>query len=421
MSRVHPGLIGGMEGPEKSAMIKSEPKPDSDKLRLVKILSEPKPIFISLKYMATNLSIQVESILALRPTLRPASDELRKRVQSIRVRSGHETGGRNDSVSWRSRQPIQTGKPQDTQHVGGQGRWRTTHTSNNVPAHMQTQSQHQSQHQSQNSGGPPFRFTSNVAQSHTPQQSNTGSQAPTINHAQAPVQPTRYVSRFHNGSKIGDDQILNTVILNKLNVFSVKTYDDVKGFLFQILGSDQREFVREFTWLVFRKAAAEDKYCSLFARLLADIQKEYPVILEEVHALHTTYLDIWDATETKETKVDKKCRLGYSQFLAELTALQVLDAQTISKTLETLKRCIQECVHDEKYKETVEEYFDCLRRLCCAKISYEIHQLICSILQKELGQWIAEPRESVPGLSSKSRFACMDLLDLLTGKSKNTA
>jgi len=381
--------------------------------------------------MATNLSIQVESILALRPTLRPASDELRKRVQSIRVRSGHETGGRNDSVSWRSRQPIQTGKSQDTMHVGGgQGRWRTTHTSNHVPAHMQSQSQNQNQSQSQShnqnpsSGGPPFRFTSNVAQAHTqahtqPQQ-NT---ATTTNHVQqqAPVQPTRYISRFHNGSKIGDDQILNTVILNKLNVFSVKTYDDVKGFLFQILGSDQREFVREFTWLVFRKAAAEDKYCSLFARLLADIQKEYPVILEEVHALHTTYLDIWDATETKETKVDKKCRLGYSQFLAELTALQVLDAQTISKTLETLKRCIQECVHDEKYKETVEEYFDCLRRLCCAKISYEIHQLICSVLQKDLSLWIDEPRESVPGLSSKSRFACMDLLDLLSGKSKNTA
>ena len=179
--------------------------------------------------------------------------------------------------------------------------------------------------------------------------------------------------------------------------------------------------MREFTWLVFRKAAAEDKYCSLFARLLADIQKEYPVILEEIQTLHTTYLDIWDATETKETKVDRKCRLGYSQFLAELTALQVLDAKTIAMTLEALKRCIQECIHNEKYKETVEEYFDCLRRLCCAKISYEIHQLICSVLQKDLSLWIDEPRESVPGLSSKSRFACMDLLDLLGGKAKNTA
>ena len=373
----------------------------------------------TLKYMATNLSIQVESILALRPALQSVSDELRKRVQSIRVRSGQETG-RTESVSWRRQQSNGHTYSQAPQQVqSSSNRWRHT--------------PHQQQDQQQS--GPPFRFTSGTpAQAPTPKTPvnttpsftntlvNTAKPSSTLPQVQTSSQiPARYISRFHNGSKVGDDQILNTVILNKLNVFSVKTYDDVKGFLFQILGSDQREFVREFTWLVFRKAAAEDKYCSLFARLLADIQKEYPVILEEVHALHTTYLDIWDATETKETKVDRKCRLGYSQFLAELTALQVLDAKSIGMTLEALKRCIQECIHNEKYKETVEEYFDCLRRLCCAKISYEIHQLICSVLQKDLSLWIDEPRESVPGLSSKSRFACMDLLDLLTGKPKNTA
>ena len=378
------------------------------------------------KYMATNLSIQVESILALRPALQSVSDELRKRVQSIRVRSGQETG-RTESVSWRHKQSNGYTHSQAPHQVqSSSNRWR--HTPHQ--GYQNTQEQ-----QDQQQSGPPFRFTSgasaqapvpktpvNTTPSFTNTQVNTTKPSSNVPQVQTPSQiPARYISRFHNGSKVGDDQILNTVILNKLNVFSVKTYDDVKGFLFQILGSDQREFVREFTWLVFRKAAAEDKYCSLFAKLLADIQKEYPVILEEVHALHTTYLDIWDATETKETKVDRKCRLGYSQFLAELTALQVLDAKSIGMTLETLKRCIQECIHDEKYKETVEEYFDCLRRLCCAKISYEIHQLICSVLQKDLSLWIDEPRESVPGLSSKSRFACMDLLDLLSGKAKNTA
>jgi hypothetical protein len=378
--------------------------------------------------MATNLSIQVESILALRPALQSVSDELRKRVQSIRVRSGQETG-RTESVSWRHKQSNGHTYSQAPHQVqSSSNRWRHT------PQQSHQGYQNPQQQQDQQQSGPPFRFTSGtVAQAPTPKIpvnttpsfTNTLVNTPKTASVSAQVQtsqiPARYISRFHNGSKVGDDQILNTVILNKLNVFSVKTYDDVKGFLFQILGSDQREFVREFTWLVFRKAAAEDKYCALFAKLLADIQKEYPVILEEVHALHTTYLDIWDATETKETKVDRKCRLGYSQFLAELTALQVLDAKSISMTLETLKRCIQECIHDEKYKETVEEYFDCLRRLSCAKISYEIHQLICSILQKDLSLWIDEPRESVPGLSSKSRFACMDLLDLLTGKAKNTA
>jgi len=225
------------------------------------------------------------------------------------------------------------------------------------------------------------------------------------------------VSRFHNGSKTGDDQILNTIILNKLNVFSVKTYDDVKQFLFQILGSDQKEFTREFTWLVFRKAAAEDKFCGLFAKLLSEIQKEYPVILEEMRNLHTTYLDIWDITDTPDAKVDRRCRLGYSQFLAELTALGVLESDTMKKTLETLKNCIADCLSEDCHSETVEEYMDCLRQLCGSKVPKPVRAMIREILIEDLQIWIASEKALVPGLSSKSRFACMDLRDLLVKSS----
>ena len=224
--------------------------------------------------------------------------------------------------------------------------------------------------------------------------------------------PARYVSKFHNGSKVGDDQILNTVILNKLNVFSVKTYDDVKSFLFQILGSDQKEFIREFTWLVFRKAAAEEKFCGLFAKLLSEIKREFPVILEEMKALHTTYLDIWKVTET-DSLIDKRCRLGYSQFLAELTALEVLDSETMRVTLETLKNCIIDCLKNEDHTETVEEYMDCLKQLCGSKVPKAVKLMIREILVKDLGNWIDNSKENLPGLSTKSRFACMDLKDLL--------
>jgi len=205
---------------------------------------------------------------------------------------------------------------------------------------------------------------------------------------------------------------LNTVILNKLNIFSVKTYDDVKQFLFQILGSDQK-FVREFTWLVFRKAAAEEKFCALFAKLLSEIQKEYPVILEEMRNLHTTYLDIWNISDSPDTKVDRRCRLGYSQFLAELTALGVLESDTMKTTLERLKQCIQDCLHDENQQVTIEEYMDCLRQLCGSKVPKNVRVLIREILVEDLTSWIAESKENIPGLSSKSRFACMDLKDLL--------
>jgi hypothetical protein len=225
--------------------------------------------------------------------------------------------------------------------------------------------------------------------------------------------PQRYTSKFHNGSKVGDDQILNTVILNKLNVFSVKTYDDVKAFLCQILGSDQKEFVREFTWLVFRKAAAEDKFCALFAKLLADIQRTYPVILEEMRNLHMTYLDIWDASESNPTKVDRRCRLGYSQFLAELTALQVLEVETMIKTLETLKGHIAATIPQDGRAETVEEYIDCLKKLCGAKMSKEIRKVLADVLVADFTAWIDTPRETIPAFSNKARYACMDLRDLL--------
>ena len=338
----------------------------------------------------------VLAVLGLRPTLHPCTDELRKRVQSIRVRSLQEVSGRGsgsgsgsgDSVPWRNRQ----------------------HASNDTHSNRWRQDSQQSI--------APIRFTngssgslSSLTNDRSPRYQNT-SYSP-ISPNTPTSTPVRYISRFHNGSKTGDDQILNTVILNKLNIFSVKTYEDVKLFLFQILGSDQKEFIRDFTWLVFRKAAAEDKFCALFAKLLCEIKQVYPVILEEMRNLHTTYLDIWDASDSSETKVDRRCRLGYSQFLAELTALGVLESDTMKKTLETLKSCIIRCLYEERYQETVEEYMDCLRQLCGSKVPKDVRVMIREMLLSDLDKWISETKISAPGLSTKSRFACMDLKDHL--------
>ena len=227
---------------------------------------------------------------------------------------------------------------------------------------------------------------------------------------------SRYVSKFHNGSKAGDEKILHTIILNKLNIFSIKTYDDVKQFLFQILGSDQKEFTREFTWMVFRKAAAEEKFCSLYARLLSEIKKEYPVILEEMRKLHTTYLDIWKIADSPDSSVDKRYRLGYSQFLAELTTLGVLELDTMKTTLETLRACIVDCIPVKEQAETIEEYTNCLKQLCNSKSPVAVKNIFREVLVKDMASWIDISPDKVPGLSSRSRFALMDLVDLLEKK-----
>ena len=373
--------------------------------------------------MTSLISPMVTSILAFRSELRPASDELKKRVQSIRVRSAQET---QSIPGWRQKGQAPSGGHNHGHNNGHggqgqmQGRWRNSSSS------LQTSGS------SSNSPipGSPFRF-SNTSPANSPSGNQTpgmyrtssfhnstpstpmpgsSNQQPTVPPSAPPM---RYISKFHNGAKKGDDEILNTVILNKLNVFSVKTYDDVKQFLFQILGSDQREFVREFTWLVFRKAAAEEKFCPLFAKLLSDIKKEYPVILEEMQNLQTTYLDIWKNQESSDVKVDRRCRLGYSQFLAELTVLGVLESDAMKATIQTLKGCIIECIPNESSQATIEEYTDCLKQLCTGKIPKPIQHIIRELLLGDLESWIAKDSKEVPGISSKSRFAFMDLRDFL--------
>lgn len=382
--------------------------------------------------MASTVTDMVAGIMALRSELPLVPDELKKRVQSIRVRSAQDLQG--GSNNWR--RPVNNSSQQshytsqNRQNYGnGNGGWRHSNSASSL--YSQQSSGSPTANPNTNSPNPPFRFSSSspgqpVKPLHRVGSAFQNSQSPISSQPQtptglamtaetpaAPPVPMRYVSKFHNGSKTGDDQILNTVILSKLNAFSIKTYDDVKQFLFQILGSDQREFVREFTRLVFRKAAAEDKFCPLFAKLLSEIKKEYPVIMEEMQTLHTTYLDIWNTADSSDSKVDKSYRLGYSQFLAELAALEVLDLEMIKTTIGNLKACIVECLTAEVHRETVEEYMDCLKQLCGSKVPKPVRAMIRELLVEDLEAWIAKSAKEYPALSNKSRFACMDLRDLL--------
>ena len=358
----------------------------------------------------------VSAILALKSSLPPVSDELRKRVQSIRVRSAQENHGLRAGMEGGGWRQKQTGAVRTNVTSSPSSPQRTTPIITPPPTMTNRWRSMGSLSNTSHGSSSSLRFTGTTSAPPSPLYVDTTSPRPNTNQSSPSVTspvPARYVSRFHNGSKQGDDQILNTIILNKLNVFSVKTYEDVKQFLFQILGSDQKDFIREFTWLVFRKAAAEEKFCPLFAKLLSEIQKEYPVILEEMRNLHTTYLDIWDVSDKPDSAVDRRCRLGYSQFLAELTALGVLDSDMMKRTLETLKECIADCLSEKCHMETVEEYMDCLRKLCGSKIPKPIRQMIRDILLEDLDSWINASKSAVPGLSSKSRFACMDLKDFL--------
>jgi hypothetical protein len=316
----------------------------------------------------------VPLLLSLKTQPPKNPDELRKRLQSIRIRNNHET---NRNQSWRNKQSYSEFS-----------RWRGV----NTPKPPQTIPHHQIVQPS----------------------SADASKQPTEAVKTSNYIPARYSSKFHNGSKKGDETILNTIILNKLNIFSSQTYNDVKQFLFQILGTEQKEFVREFTHLVFKKAASEEKYCTLYAKLLAEITEKYPVILDEIKTLHVKFLQVWDPNGNHEEIIHPKYRLGYSLFLSELFAMKILDTNSVYTTLSAIITSINNQMAHETSKESIEENMACLKRLCNMRVLETMREFIGSILLKDLENWICNSGKESPGISMKSKFASMDLKDLLS-------
>ncbi len=241
----------------------------------------------------------------------------------------------------------------------------------------------------------------------------------------------RYQSRFKNTNKPVEDKILNNIILSKLNKFSEATYTDVREFLYQILGggeADLQEFVRDFMRLVFRKAAAEEIFCPLYAKLLCEISAKYAVILDEMKSLSDKYLGIFEEVCEKETQnyddflqknIEKKYRLGYSQFLAELAKQEILPLDTLLTTVGTLIKVLQACAKADDNKIIVEEYTDCLLRITrvfkgkTSAFSKEARREIYKSFSPFYAELLAN-RETYVSCTSKSRFILMDIQDILS-------
>ena len=267
-------------------------------------------------------------------------------------------------------------------------------------------------------------------QGHTPQAPPTArwKNTPPVEGQGQVVQNQKYQSRFKNTDAGIDDTILNTIILNKLNKFSASTYTDVRDFLYQILDSGQTDFTKEFMSLVFKKAAAEDIYCPLYARLLSELRTTYPVIQTEMSELFHAYLTIFhdvdesDSVNYKafvERNLEKKYRLGYSQFLAELVILETVDLASLEKTFEILICNISRLGWVEGKVHEVQEYADCLLRM--SKVVHKkntgffvnLRKQLYEVLRVRLEEILNSPKEDFPSLVPKSRFALMDIRDNL--------
>ncbi len=249
----------------------------------------------------------------------------------------------------------------------------------------------------------------------------------------------RYQSRFKNSTEPIEEKILNRIIRLKLNKFGPTTYEEIRDFLYQILGNESvnteengsvkadegqvPEFVRDFMLMVFRKAAAEEIYCPLYAKLLSEIGKKHSVIFDEMGKLYDNYMEIFQ--ESKEEKdnekkvADKRYRQGYSQFIAELTALEILPLKLLAATFHTLFSLIDTHSRSDENNQLVDVYVDCLLRMARVlkdkqtPFFHEARALLNRENKDYMTDLIHVRDATYPSLSSKSRFLLMDIQDYL--------
>ena len=242
------------------------------------------------------------------------------------------------------------------------------------------------------------------------------------------VPPGKYQSKFKNSSSPVEDTILNTIILNKLNKFSLSTYKEIKEFLYQILDSGQVDFIKDFMNLVFKKAASEEIFCGLYAKLLSELRVTYPVITKEMEQLFESYLIIFEEIDESknddyklfvERNIEKKYRLGYSQFLAELTMLEAVDLESLKKTFKILIENIETLGKTSLRGNEIQESCDCLLRMSRVLdkrngiFFIKTRKMLYEMIQEDLEQILNSDKSAYSGITPKARFALMDIQDIL--------
>lgn len=249
--------------------------------------------------------------------------------------------------------------------------------------------------------------------------------------------PSHSKGNFNKSREEVESKILNNLVLCKLNKFTKENYEDIKEFLEQILSNDETEFLKDFMILVFKKATKEKLFCPLYVKLISELCEKHPIIKVELMKLYNTYLKEFEKVEEengKEDDYDEFCelqseklyRLGYGQFLGELTKKGVLDGAALvelyKKILETIGTYT---VPGMNHRNQVDQMAACLSSITSVfkKEKNPALMSICQIINKNCGANMRDiinrgKKGELPGLSPKARFALMDCDDIFVETSR---
>ncbi len=232
------------------------------------------------------------------------------------------------------------------------------------------------------------------------------------------------MSPFKKQDESFESVIVSTVINDKLNKFSPVNYTDIHDFLSEILAAGDTDFLHDFMRLVFQKAASESTFCPLYARLLKDLSSKYPFLLDEMRVLFNKFLDIFkEVTEDECTNMEefikrnkeKRYRTGYSQFLAELFKLGIVEPVSFAQTIERIVTEMNSLVCQRDKTQIIEEYTSCITHILrvmnskAGKAS-EVYDRIVELSTTYLKPLTVASADR-PSLSSKIRMMIMNAIE----------
>ena len=207
-------------------------------------------------------------------------------------------------------------------------------------------------------------------------------------------------------------------IRDKMNKFSAMTYDATKGWLSQLLDSGETNFLTDFITLVFEKAAAEEPFCALYARLITELSGSFPHLATELRRIFGEFMSVFveAAEEPDVTTAEYKAflalrarrsyRRGYAVFIGEVAKRGSLTVADVVSTCTVILDGLMQAKAAEGKGLLCEEYADCLTSLmksCKALLTPVVGSLLARV--KEAGI-------KSPSLTNKARFALMDVVEL---------
>jgi len=235
----------------------------------------------------------------------------------------------------------------------------------------------------------------------------------------------KFSSAAMKASSSTEDRILAKV-KGKINKIGFSTYDATKTFMQQILDSNETEFLDEFMNFVFQKAATESTFCPLYAKLLHELADEFThlrvVIVSRFKEYTSIFTEVTTPPDTNtesyrefvEAQERKKYRRGYSQFVAEMVKLGEVDKDAFGILIQQIVTVLEQTYTDNTKTLLSEEYIDCLANMCKSASAILNKADYSPAVKTRLQAITTKPRSDAAGLTSKARFALMDLVDSAT-------